>query len=33
MGCADCDCVVENREHVQVCNDPENCCCSDVPVA
>lgn len=33
MGCADCDCVVEDGERVVICSDPNGCCCADVPVA
>lgn len=33
MGCSDCDCVVEGGRRVETCEDPQACCCTDVPVA
>jgi hypothetical protein len=33
MGCADCDCVVEDGARVETCAEPSECCCADVPIA
>ncbi len=33
IGCADCDCIVDNGERVIVCASTSRCCCLDIPIA